>query len=175
MSTLTTTELELQVDTDLTDSALQQIIDAVERDITQYIGPESSFVIEYDPEFLVLLRLPVQASSIDSAVEYTDGASAPTKTTLSADDYELSVDGLDLRRLSDGTNARSQWSWHVVVTFLPMADVARRKQVAVQLARLEIVHTGYAQENTGDWSATSQALRKERNRILSRLDGSLIT
>ncbi len=175
MSTLTTTELELQVDTDLTDSALQQIIDAVERDITQYIGPESSLVIEYDPEFLVLLRLPVQASSIDSVVEYTDAASEPTKTTLSSDDYELSADGLDLRRLSDGTNVRSLWGWHVVVTLLPMADVARRKQVAIQLARLEITHTGYAQEKIGDWSATTRELRRERSQILSRLDGSLIT
>lgn len=175
MSTLTTTELELQIDTDLTDAALQQIIDAVERDITEYIGPPSSFVMEYEPEFLVLLRLPVETASIDSVVEYTDGASSPTKTTLASDDYELSPDGMDLRRLSDGTNSRARWSWHVVVTLLPVSDVARRKQVAIQLARLEITHSGYAQETLPDWSATSKELRREKSQILSRLDGALIT
>ena len=175
MSTLSITELKAQVETDLSDTALQQIIDAAESDIDGYAGPSSAYTVEYDPELLPVLRLPVETSAIVSATEYTGAASEPTKTALAADDYELSDDGWDLRRLSDGTNSRDTWGWHVVVVLTPTAEMARRKQAAVGLARLEIIHTGYSAEKSGDWSATTADLRMERSRILSRLDGALIT
>lgn len=175
MSTLSIAELEAQVDTDLSDTALQQIIDAAESDIDSYAGPSSAYTVEYDPELLTVLRLPVDASAIVSVTEYTGAASEPTKTVLAADDYELSDDGWDLRRLSDGTNSRDTWSWHVAVVLTPVADVSRRKQVAIELARLAIIHTGYSQEKVGDWSATAADLRTERSRILSRLDGAYVT
>jgi len=174
MSTLSITELEAQVETDLSDTALQQIIDAAESDIDGYAGPSSAYTVEYDPELLTVLRLPVGASAIVSVTEYTGGVSEPTKTVLAADDYELSDDGWDLRRLSDGTNPRGTWSWHVAVVLTPIADVSRRKQVAIELARLAIIHTGYSAEKSGDWSATTADLRMERSRILSRLNGALI-
>lgn len=122
-----------------------------------------------------MIRLPVEGATITTVVEYTAGASDPTKTTLSADDYELSDDGWFLRRLSDGTNTRSVWGWHAVVTFEPADDTERRKQTAIQLARMEIIHTGYSSERAGDWNASSRDLAKERARILRRLDSSLIT
>lgn len=175
MSTLTVAELEAQIDTDLDDVALQQIIDAVERDIEGYVGPQTAAVEEYDPELLTVLRLPAKGSAITSVVEYTDARSDPTKTTLAANDYELSSDGWEVRRLSDGTNARDTWGWRVVMTFTPVADTARRKQVAIELARLEITHTGYSQEKVGDWSGTSRGLSAERAEILERLDEALIT
>ena len=175
MSVLTTTELELQVDTDLSDAALQSIIDGVERDINDYVGPPSAYVFERGPELLTVIRLPIDTSAIVSVVEFTDARSDPTKTTLASNDYELSSDGMDLRRLSSGTNPRSMWSWHVVLTVTPTADSARRKQCAIQLSRLEIVHTGYGSERAGDWNGTVLDIGKERGRILKRLDGALIT
>lgn len=174
MSTLSIAELEAQVETDLSDSALQRIIDAAEREIKEYVGPSSAMVYEIDATDDPVFRLPVPASAITSIVEYTSAQSEPTKTTLAADDYELSDDGWWVRRLSSGTNARDAWSWHVVVTFTPAADVDRRKQAAIKLARLSIVHSGYSQERIGDWSATTADMRKERARILRTLDGSLI-
>ena len=177
MSTLTVAELQAQVETDLSNATLQKIIDAVERDIEEAIGPATGYVKEYgdDSRFLSELRLPVKASSITTVVEYTDSRSKPTKTTLAADDYELSDDSWWLRRLSDGTNARSEWSWHVVVTFEPAADEDRREQAAVQLARLMIINTGYGSERVGDWTASNLDYRRERSRILSMLDETLIS
>ena len=174
MSTLAIAELKEQVDTDYTDVALQTIIDAVERDITVYAGPLATLTHEFDTQLLHVLRLPVQTSAITSVTEYTGAMSEPTQTALSADDYELSDNGFDLRRLSDGTNPRSTWSWHVVVVLTPVDDTDRRKQVAIELARMEIIHTGYLTEKTGDWSATTRDLMKERARILRRLSSPKI-
>lgn len=176
MSTLTIAELQAQVETDYPDATLQQIIDAVEQDIVEYIGAITAQIQEYDStELLTVIRLPVEGTSITTVVEYTGAQSDPTKTTLSADDYELSDDGWFLRRLSSGTNARSVWGWHAVVTFELADDTARRKQAAIQLARMEITHTGYSSERAGDWNASTRDLDKERARILSRLDSSMIT
>jgi hypothetical protein len=175
MSTLSVAELQAQVETDLSDTTLQLIIDAVERDIEEYVGPTSGQVAEFDNTILLNeIRLPVQASAITTIVEYTDAESEPTETSLETDDFDLSDDGWFLRRLSSGTNARDTWGWHVVVTFTPADDTNRRKQVAVQLARMEITHTGYDTERSGDWSAKTRDLAKERSRILRRLDMSLI-
>ena len=175
-STLSVAQLQAQVETDLDTTTLQQIIDSVERDIDEYVGPTAAFVYEFDGvELVEVLRLPVQAASIATIVEFTGPESEPTNTTLAADDYELSSDKWHLRRLSDGTNPRSTWSWHLVVTFAPADDTARRKQVAIQLSRLEIVHSGYSAERIGDWSASRDDYRKEHVSILRRLDGSLVT
>lgn len=175
MSTLTVVELQAQVDTDLECDTLQDIIDSAERDIDEYIGPATAYTVEFDPELLTVLRLPIGTTAIVSVVEFIDARSDPTKTTLSADDYELSADGWDLRRVSDGTNQRYLWGWHVVIVLTPVADVARRKSVAVQLSRMEIIHTGYATEKTGDWSGTVQDLDKERRRILRRLSSTILS
>ena len=172
MSTLSTAELEAQIETDLSDTALQQIIDACERDIDDYVGPATGHIVEFEPVMQTVLMLPVPAASITSIVEYTDAQSDPTKTTLSADDYELSDDGREIRRLSDGTNERSTWGFHVVVTYAHAADTDRRKQVAIELARLEITHSGYSRETVGDWSASTVDLDAERKKILRRLNQS---
>ena len=175
MSTLSVAELQAQVETDYANDTLQLIIDAVEQDIVQHIGASTGQVTEFDAvSLLTEIRLPVQGASITTIVEYTDAASNPTKTTLSADDYELSDDGWFIRRLSDGTNPRSRWGWHAVVTFEPTDDTARRKQAAIQLARMEIIHTGYSSERSGDWNAASRDLSKERSKILRRLNSALI-
>lgn len=176
MSTLSVAELQSQVETDLSNTTLQLIIDAVEREIDEQIGPTTGYLVEYkDVDLLHEIRLPAQASSITTVVEYTDAVHDPTKTTLAADDYDLSDDGWFLVRRSDGTNARSTWGWQVVVTLEPVADTERRKQAAVQLARLEITHTGYSDEWVGDWRVRSPELQKERARILERLDEAYIT
>ena len=177
MSTLSVAELQAQVETDLSNTTLQLIIDAVERGILEYVGSGSSIVHEYDGniQYQDTVRLPVQGSSITSIEEWTDAGSDPTKTTLAADDYELSDDGYWVRRLSDGTNSRTTWGWHLVVTFAPADDTERRKQAAVELARLQIIHTGYDAERSGDWSATTSDQRQERTRILSGLDTTLVT
>ena len=174
MSLLTPAELEDQVETDLPNTVLQQIIDSVEQDIEDHVGPTTAHVTEFNPSLDNLLRLPVPMSAITSVTEYLGMESDPETTALAVDDYELSDDGWTLRRLSDGTNPGGYWGWHVVVTATPIADTARRKQVAVALARVEIIYSGYSQQSIGDCSSTAMDYRKERNKILGRLRGVLM-
>jgi hypothetical protein len=171
MSVLSVSELQAQVETDLGDTPIQSIIDAVESDIEARIGPTTGYTHEYDRvQYQHVLRLTVKASSITTVVEYREAQSEPDKTTLSADDYELSDDGWWLRRLSDGTNSYETWGWHVVVTFEPASDTARRKQAAIKLARLEIVHSGFASQGVGDSREQSTDYQRERANILRSLD-----
>lgn len=174
MSTLSLAELRAQVETGLGDTPLQLIIDSVESEIDEFLGPEASNVTEYDTvPGEVVLKLPVEASAIVSISEWTDAHYDPTKTTLSSDDYELSSDGWWIRRLSDGTNARDSWGWHLVVTVTPTSITERRKQAAVRLARLEITDTGFSEETIGDWRSKSKDYGRARAQILSSLDPDL--
>lgn len=174
MSLLSVAELQAQVETDFQTATLQQIIDAAEFEIDDYFGPITAYTYEFDSEFDEVLRLPVQGSSITSIEEYEGSESDPAKTMLASDDYELSSDGWDIRRLSDGTNPRSTWSWHVVVIFVPVSNVDIRKQVAIKLARCEIEHSAYGQESIGDWKAQQKNYQKEKVQILRQLNGGLI-
>ncbi len=174
MSLLSVSELQAQVETDLDATTLQQIIDAVERTIEDYTGPVAGYLAEYDVNLsATTLRLPVQATTIISIEEYTGSETEPTITILETDDYDLSDDNWNLRRLSDGTNPRSTWSWHIVVTFDPREDTERRKQIAIHLSRLEIEKSAYESESIGDWNSKGKN-DKEVNTILRVLDNTLI-
>lgn len=176
MSTLSPAELRAQVETDYSETTLQLIIDAAERLIEDYVGAAASVIFETEPvNAAVLLRLPVKGSTLTTVMEYTGVETDPTETVLAADDYDFSDDGRELRRLSSGTNPSGMWGWRVAIVFVPEPDVARRKQAAIKLARLEIAHSGYAQERSGDWSATTRELRKEQSAILRALGSNLIT
>lgn len=171
MSTLSVTELRAQVETDLSSTPLQDVVDAVERDISEYIGPATNHVLEFqDVELLNVLDLPKAGALVDSIVESTGSRSNPVETTLSANDHDLSEDAWTIRRLSDGTNPRVTWGWRVVIQIDEVADVSRRKQAAVQLARLLLNHTGFKSERAGDWSGVIDDIRSERARILRSLD-----
>lgn len=172
MSTLSIAELQAQVETALDNTTLQQIIDAVELEIQSYAGPAAGKIWEVEPGIVTTLQLPTSAASITSVTEFTDARSEPTETALSSDDYELSSNGWDLRRLSDGTNPRDVWGWRVAITYTPTTQTALRKQVAIQLARLDIAHSAYASENMADASASSKDIRREKANILRRMPRS---
>ena len=174
MSLLTLAKMRAQVETDYDDTTLQSVIDSVEIMIDKYIGPSTGYVSEQDDtDMLTVIYLPVDAASITSIVEYTGTESEPTKTTLAADDYELSVGGDQVRRLSDGTNPRTKWGWSAVITFDPVGISAQRKQAAIKLGRLEIEHGAYETERIGDWGSTEKDIKAERNKILQELDNDI--
>jgi len=174
MSLLSVAELQSEVETDLSDETLARLIEAVERDITEYVGPPSAYKVEFAPGGAAVIELPVQAQQFGAITEYEGSEDAPIKTGLASDDYELSSDGWEVIRLSTGTNPRSAWASRTAMIIVPELDVARRKSVAVQLARLEIEHSPYGSERIGDWSAVSKELRKERVQIMRRLDNAVV-
>ena len=163
MAAPTTDEVRQHVETDLSDEALQRLIDDVYSDITDRYGDDASQVDWLDGRDQEGLWLTRKASSITEVVEIE----GTTETTLAADDYRQEGDFL-LKRRSDGTNAASRWSSRVKVTYVPEPD-ARRQVVAIDLVKHELARTGKSSEKAGDYSATANPER-DRRKILRRLD-----
>jgi len=177
MSTLSVSELQAEVDTDLGTVPLQRIIDSAERTIDEFCGTAINYKVAFDgieKQPRAELWLPVAASSVDSVVEFSGALHSPEKTTLAATDYEVSNTGWQLRRLATGDNPAATWGWRAEVQFDAIPDVARRKDVAVQLSRLTIAHTALGSEKIGDYSSVSKSVARERSEILSLLDDSLV-
>jgi hypothetical protein len=171
MAAPTAAEVKAQVKTSFTDATVVGIINDLDRQLTEHVGPRSGvgYKLDLEPYLATVLALPRPAATITTAVEYTDSGSDPTKTTLQGDDYELNATADELRRLSSGTNARSTWGWHVELTYDPVDDEVRRNQVLIQLCRLEINYRSSTAESVGDFSRSLADYERERTRLMRRL------
>jgi hypothetical protein len=157
---------------ELSDDALQLLLDAADAEIVRYAGDPDSAV-----EWLVGGRrdlvLSRPATAVASVVEHIGGPSDPI--TLASDDYEADPTGYLLYRLGTGTHPRWRWWGRVAVTYTPTVDLAIRKGVEVDLVRLMISYQpGAVSETVGAWTtqlASNSAWNnsKERDAILSRL------
>jgi hypothetical protein len=88
-----------------------------------------------------VLSLPRPAESIGSIVERAIAGSS-TFVTLAANDYELSVDGIYLTRLSSGTHQREYWDRYVVVTYDTTDDTDIYIDAQIALVKLAIANEG---------------------------------
>lgn len=174
MAILTVEQLRLHVTSDLSDAALQMLLDAAEEAINAFLGAGAG---TYDAPDAVnelitvqgdLIRLSQPAESIESVIEGT--------TLLAADDYELRSSGLTLRRLNTGTNPAQWWRRRVDVTYTPLSNAAERERVQIALVQADLNYSpGVTSERIGDWSeAFAQATANtgyqvERAAILASL------
>jgi hypothetical protein len=174
---ITPTELREHISTSLTDSALQQIIDAEEEDIISRYGSHTSQVEEIEddvPGSLIFPKRPV--SSITSIVEIWPDSfiGGSTATTLAADDYEIVPGGREIRRLSTGTHPLAYWGNRVTITYVPVVDTAKRIRALIDLCKLTISATpGLKSESVGggEYSYTAATdIGVEREKIYARLD-----
>lgn len=174
MSTLTLAEAKAFIETDLSDTALQMLIDSEEAEIVYQIGAIASQVDDIVGENLSnIITLTRRASSITSIVEKV-GSGTYTSTTLASNDYSLRHYRI-LERLSSGTNQANTWGNIVTVTYVPVDDTARRKMVTVDLIKLAIVYNGLDSKRTGDYSeAQKKDYQAERERIISRLRATVL-
>lgn len=156
---------------ELSDEALQLLIDAAEAEIVRYAGDPDA-AIEWVAGGQQVIVLGRQAASVTSIVEQADG---PSPVTLSSDDYEIDPSGFLIYRLRTGTNPRWRWWGRVVVTYAPVGDDAIRAGVEVDLVRLMISYKpGATSETVGSWTTQLSSNAKwnndaERQMILSRL------
>jgi hypothetical protein len=163
MALLTSTEVRTHVETGLVDAALQRIMDAAEEDIDQKFGAVSSQVDDLEGKLKsVWTTRPI--SSITSVVE-TLGTD---DTTLASDDY-AQRHGMQLDRLTDGTNGRRLWGDRVKVTYTPTDTTDRRTAVYIRLIKLDVEYKGLASERAGDYNSASFDYTREREKILSGL------
>ena len=168
-SLLTLAEIRTNVETDLVDAALQRLIDDAEAEMIRVAGPHSAAgsaeQTAYPERLTADIFLTRQASAVTEVIETL----ADTDTTLAADDYELLNGGRILRRLSDGTNGRSEWGDRVKVTHTPTTDEDQRKGVLIEVVALAVQYKGLGAEREGDWQGTHLDYTKERARLFKRL------
>uniref|UniRef100_A0A6H1ZFA3 Uncharacterized protein n=1 Tax=viral metagenome TaxID=1070528 RepID=A0A6H1ZFA3_9ZZZZ len=155
-------DVRVLVKTSLSDANLQAVIDRVEAEITARIGApqndqgtvEAATTLEGEG---ILLFLPTDIASVVSIVE--DGSA------LAATEYRVWAGG-QIERLPEV----SYWGRRNVVTYCPADDRALRKQVIIEVVRLDVERTAMKHESVAgeyaydapDWDV---ARRKQFKRL----------
>lgn len=170
---MTVTELREFITTDLSDAALQVLLDAAEAEVEAYAGDAGDTVQLVDGP---LARIPL-TRPLESVTSVTENVSG-TVTTLAGDDYRLRADGYVLERLTTGTNRRGWFRGFITVTGSPGDDSAIREAVTVDLVRLDLdedasIASAVQSRRIGEYSETfadaTKTIEEKRAEILSRL------
>lgn len=180
--TLTVDDLREHVESSLTDTELGRLLDAAYETIDHAIGPGGdddypatiTEVLTVGPGDLFMLSAPASA-----ILSVSESRSAPT--TLATDDYQLIGSQL-VKRLRDGTHARTGWHQQVTVSYTALADENRRDVAAIALVNLELTYQpGVQSEKLGDHSVTysfggsgASKYQDERAAILASLSGGFV-
>src|SRR3546814_4329041 len=130
-----------RIETDLSDTELQAMIDAVTADIEQLYGVNGQITAhrEGDGKFLSLTR-PMDGSQAATVTEISPRGlgTAGATTELTADDYRILHGGRTLERLVGGTNGATRWAPLVEVTYTPVSDAAKREEVVIKMVALDL-------------------------------------
>lgn len=171
---VTLDELRALVETDVTDAALQMVLDAADADIVNAHGAHAGEVSERFAPGVGDARLwasrPIDTAEDVTVVETHAGPGGMTTVTLDADDYEV-WEPRELVRIATGPNSGTTWAARVDVTYTPESTVstARRRMVTVDLVRMALTWEGVGASSVGDASRTHVDYQRERRRILGRL------
>lgn len=136
------------INTSLSDSDLQAIIDRIEAQITERIGAPQTDAFETTVTKTLRgegphLFLPTEIYAVVSITE--DGAA------LAAGDYQTWSGGVIERLPSD-----SSWGDRNVVVYKPVDDRLKRTQVIIDLTRIVLNRTAMKSENiAGEYSFTA--------------------
>ena len=167
MALLTPSQFEEHFDTDLGDDALGRLLGDAEDEIIRLFGAHVTQV-EHIDGLGRLLFLQRRVASVTMIVETV----AEEDTTLATDDWQLENVRI-LRRLADGTNARTYWGDRVTVTYVPESETNRRKRVQVDLVKLAIQHEGLKIAWIGNVKLDTSGYRARRMEILNSLTDPL--
>lgn len=171
MSLITTVQAREHIETDLSDAALQRLIDDAEADIVDRFGAH------YDAETPLeitcmgggrMIRFNRPVSDISGVIETVSGV----ETELSANDYELWYGGRILKRRATGDNPSYYWQGTVTIEYKPVDDTARRIRVLIDLVRLACRYQAVQNEKVGDYSVSNLDYDQERIKLLNSLSNS---
>lgn len=161
-------EVRAHVTTPLTDDALQQVIDACERDIVRWAGPldEDSYGVLPVTETVYargrrLIALRQEPASVTTVTD----VNGTTESELDEDD-DWRVRGHHLERVN------GYWGGQTVVTYVPADTLALRRRALVKLVQLEVNYDpGIGSQSAGGWQQAyfGKSYEAERQAILDTL------
>ena len=160
---ITVGQLREHVETDLSDDALERLVDSADAEMIRAFGP-------HDGELSVLVAgrgyriwLPRPAKSITEIGEWAGWETPGDADPVSADKYSLEHGGRTIFRTD------APFMTNVQITYTPIADNPRRTQALIDLVKLELEYRGLNTERVGSYSVTYMDHDKKRQRILTRL------
>lgn len=180
MSLVTPDDVRAFVPNGKTDAQLQDLLERIEDEIiglygAHYVDADTpiSETVDGTNQRSVYLKRQIQSVVRVSEILYL-GAEA---TTLTSADYFVWNKQGRLERLPALGAARQLgiggWTWGQVVTveYVPVDDSSKRKQVILELARVDLARTGLKSESiAGEYSYTaSDTPDADRTRLLRRL------
>ncbi|MDP2131954.1 MAG: hypothetical protein U0995_08810 [Erythrobacter sp.] len=174
--------VRLRVPTDLPDSELLAMIDAIALELDERFGPAGETTVSIgdltDPASAQrrALRL-LRAADVSLPITVAELAPGNTgnpdhETVLAPSDFKVLHGGRTLQRLSGGPNAAQFWAPLVEVTYTPTGLAAARDEVTIKLIALDLSYRGALRsERAGDYQFTlSGDMAVDRETILKTLE-----
>jgi hypothetical protein len=165
-------DVRTHVETDLTDTALQRLIDDADALIVREHGAHGELTVTIpglNERFIFLERPITEASDISSIVESWSFLAGPLSRTLDETDFFVWYGGRGLERLQTGTHPAWGWAERVAITYTPTSDDARRIRVTIDLVRLAAQYEALRGETVGDLSVTFPDYALERAELIASL------
>lgn len=167
----TLSRVKERIETDLSDTELQAMIDEVVAEVELRYGVNAEITVFLDGDrdlagdrkFLSLVR-----PDGGGTITVTEIAGT-TETLMSANDFRILNGGRTLERLADGDNGASVWERLVRVKYTPVDDGKQRVETIILLVQLGIEYRGLKSEKAGDWNAGFIDYIVEREALISRL------
>jgi hypothetical protein len=170
MAIITLAVLHQLVETDLSDAALQLILDATDEELTAKYGAADSAteVIMTQPQ-----RYLYPHRKVKTLTSVTERESDGTTTTLdisalSTADVRLVPGNRMLERLLTGTNPRTPWAQEVTIVYVP-DDINRRNDALAKLVQLRLEYDLKRSESSGDYSAGFNDYDAEKAKVIANL------
>ena len=162
-----TAMLRENVETNLSDSALERLIDDADAEVVRYCGPHNQDgpVEEIFPGGSIRLFPNRAVESVEKVTE-TVGA---ISMDLSPDDYRSWYGGRMLERLASGAHPRPYWGERVLLRYTPVSTDDQRRMGIIRLVQLGIQYSGVQSERVGPYSVQSLDYTRERDAILKQL------
>ena len=160
---LTVAQVRAHVETELSDSAFERLIDSQDARIRRMVGPHDGTltVDNYRTDGLHRIWLPRPAETVTSVEErYETDA---TWTTVDSGNYYLSDEGNTINRTD------TRFLPLAKIVYEPVAENDLRMQALIDLVRLRVADDAMASHTDGDFSATSVDYAREERRILEPL------
>jgi hypothetical protein len=174
--------VRLRMETDLPDSELLAMIDAITADLDARFGAAGATVVELgdpaDPasRLKTTLRLtrPADTTQAITVTEIEPGntGNAADEMVLAAGDFRVLHGGRTLQRLTGGPNGRTHWAPLVRVAYTPVGLAGARDEVTIKLIALDLSYRGALRsERAGDYQITlSGDMAADREAILKTLE-----
>jgi hypothetical protein len=166
-----------RIESDLSDTEIQLIIDEANQDIINQFGPHwdpanpITVRVDGDRRNIILMRAIDIAQPLVVTEFITSWGWGETQVVLGDDDYRIWDPGFRVERLTTGSQPPyfHKWAEQVTFEYVPLSDNNKREEVMIKLSVLAIEYDGLARKDVGDVKLFSNEYQGERDKLMNSL------